>query len=90
MKLKVLKCVCFKESCEPGGEGIFDGMPYLRTSSNMDCWEAYCPNCRRGGIVQYKSPYLALKAWNAMQWGLRSDSWFVPVVPVVEKEKQDN
>ena len=29
MKLNVLKCVCFKETCEPGGKGCYDGMPIL-------------------------------------------------------------
>ena len=88
MKLNVLKCVCFKEICEPGGEGCYDGMPILRVTSNMNYWEAFCPNCGRGGLIQYKSAYLALKAWNAMQWGLRSNSWFVPVSD--EKEQQGN
>jgi hypothetical protein len=30
-------------------------------------WEAKCPKCGRGGFFQYKSAYLALKAWNEMQ-----------------------
>ena len=54
----------------------------------MNYFEAYCPNCGRGGLIQYKSAYLALKAWNAMQYGLRSNSWFVPVSD--EKEQQGN
>ena len=47
MKLEVLKCVCFKESCEPGVEGIFDGMPYLQTSADMNC----CVVCKNGDYL---------------------------------------
>lgn len=37
MKLEVLKCVCFKETCELGGEGCYDGMPHLQTTPDMNC-----------------------------------------------------
>lgn len=88
MKLEVLKCVCFKETSEPGGEGRYDGMPHLQTTPDMNCWEAYCPNCGRGGIIEYKSPYLALKSWNVMQEGLRSP--YSALFYDDEKEKQDD
>ena len=84
MKLKVLRCVCSENSVE---NSVYTGMPCLKVTSDMNFWEVFCPNCGRGGFFQYNSAYLALKAWNAMQWGLRSDSW---LVPVDEKEKQDD
>ena len=85
MKLKVLRCVCSKNSDE---NSVYTGMPCLKVTSEMDFWEAFCPNCGRGGVLfQYKSAYLALKAWNVMQEGLRSpySAGFYE-----EKEKQDN
>lgn len=88
MKLEVLKCVCFKETCESGSGG-YDGMPHLQTMSDMNFQEAYCPNCGRGGFFQYKSAYLALKAWNVMQEGLRSP-YSAAFYDDEEKEKQDN
>lgn len=69
MKLKVLLCVCSENSDE---YSVYTGMPCLKVTSDMNFWEAFCPNCGRGGLFQYKSAYLALKAWNVMQEGLRS------------------
>lgn len=87
MKLKVLRCVCSDEFVSEN-EYSYIGMPFLKVTSDMNFWEAFCPNCGRGGLFQYKSAYLALKAWNVMQEGLRSpySAFFYDE----KKEKQDN
>lgn len=66
MKTNVLRCKCSQR--EPnGGDSVYYGMPHLRVTSDGNYFECYCPNCGRGGSTQYKSAYLALKAWNEMQ-----------------------
>lgn len=76
MKLEVVKCICSeKTGSNSNFESNYDGMPHLQVTHNMDNWEAFCPNCGRGVIMQFKSAYLALKAWNAFQYGLHSNSW---------------
>ncbi len=74
MKIKIIPCIC----SEPIDEysDIYDGMPQLKvTNYNEHCnsqyYEAYCPICGRGGLMQFKSAYLALKNWNEMQERLR-------------------
>lgn len=74
MKIKIIPCIC----CELIDEtsNIYDGMPQLRvTNYNKSCdtqyYEVFCPKCGRGGMLQFKSTYLALKYWNKMQKMLR-------------------
>ncbi len=64
---KVLPCVCIDH--EPDvGDSVFYGMPQLKVAgSNRNIlYTPYCPHCGRGGMFQYKTAYLALKAWNEM------------------------
>lgn len=64
---KIIPCVCCEHppSVDDGHEY---GMPILIASNafqeHKQWWEAKCPQCGRGGMFQYKSAYLALKAWN--------------------------
>lgn len=62
---KILRCICSPDDEDTGS--IYYGMPILKVTDNSEFWEAVCPKCGRGGSYQYKSPYLALKAWNAIQ-----------------------
>lgn len=69
---KITPCICCEH--EPNeGDSVYYGMPQLKVCGGKPYtfFEAYCPNCFRGGIFQYKSAYLALKAWNEMQASVR-------------------
>ena len=69
---KILPCICVEH--EPsGGDSVYYGMPQLKVCGGKPntYFEAYCPHCGRGGIFQYKSAFLALKAWNELQEQLR-------------------
>lgn len=64
---RIIPCVC----CEhpPSVDDASDyGMPILKPSNgfqdHLQFWTAVCPKCGRCGVIQYKSAYLALKAWN--------------------------
>ena len=67
---EIIPCVC-----TPEADLITDGyagMPILRTYNGKDTFfDCQCPNCGRGGLLQFKSAYLALKDWNEMQRNLR-------------------
>lgn len=74
----VIPCVCCDH--EPNaGDSVYYGMPQLKVTDvyrGHQFFEAYCPNCGRGGLFQYRSAYLALKAWNEMQEHLRNiEKW---------------
>ena len=70
---RIIPCVC----CEhpPSVDDCSDyGMPVLTPHNgykdNVQFWVVKCPKCGRGGCIEYKSPYLALKHWNEMQVSL--------------------
>ena len=73
----IILCVCIDH--EPDiCESVHYGMPQLKVSCGIQkhrqFWTAYCPACGRGGCIEHKSAYLALKAWNEMQtrlWKIR-------------------
>lgn len=72
---RIIPCVC----CEhpPSVDDRSDyGMPVLTPyngyKDNTQFWVAKCPNCGRGGVIEYGSAYLALKHWNEMQSALYS------------------
>lgn len=69
---RVLPCVCLdhKLTC---ADSIYAGMPQLKVPPDGGWFEAYCPNCGRGGSFQYKSAYLVLKHRNNMQERLWKD-----------------
>lgn len=70
MKTDIIPCICCDH--EPDcGDSVYYGMPQLKVTRHMQYYECYCPNCGRGGLIQHKSPYLAIKAWNEMQLGLK-------------------
>lgn len=73
----IIPCVCCEEPL--WSMNGYAGMPVIRTYGGVDRYfEAICPKCGRGGFIQYTSVYLALKAWNEMQEGLRyPDIWEV-------------
>lgn len=71
---KIIPCVCTDH--EPTvGDGVHYGMPQLKVSCgtvpHKQFWTPFCPVCGRGGILEYGSPYQALKAWNQLQTELR-------------------
>lgn len=75
MKIEIIPCVC----SEPIDTtvSLYDGMPQLKVTNynkqyNSQYYEAFCPKCGRGGIIQFKSAYLALKHWNQMQKSIRN------------------
>lgn len=66
---RITPCVC----CDhlPNEADAHDyGMPVLIPCNGLkpfqQFWEAKCPQCGRGGLVQYKSAYLALRGWNEL------------------------
>lgn len=62
-------CVCIDhESTE--ADSVYYGMPQLKVSVGQE-WSAFCPNCGRGGCLDFKSQYLALAHWNNMQLRLK-------------------
>ena len=70
---KIIPCVCTDHN-PTVADSVYYGMPQLKvsgaTSYHKQFWTAFCPVCGRGGCVEYKSAYLALKAWNDMQKSL--------------------
>lgn len=68
MKTSIIPCICSEKSED---DSIYCGMPQLKVTKNMEYFEIFCPNCGRGGLFQFKSPYLAVKDWNDMQKRLR-------------------
>lgn len=65
---KIIPCVCCDH--EPNsGDSVYYGMPQLKVCGGKPetYFECYCPNCGRGGLIQHKSAYLALKDWNRLQ-----------------------
>lgn len=75
MKSKIIPCICCDH--EPSAaDSVYYGMPQLKVTQSMDFFEIYCPNCGRGGLLQFKSAYLAVKNWNEMQESLRHHELF--------------
>lgn len=52
---RVLPCVClgYKPTC---ADSIYAGMPQLKVTPDGGWFEAYCPNCVRGGRKSYTEP----------------------------------
>ena len=71
MKTKIIPCICTSERENDYSDSIYYGMPQFKVTEDMKYYEIYCPNCGRGGLIQFKSPYLAVKDWNDMQKCLR-------------------
>lgn len=77
----ITPCICCEANYAEGHiNSVYYGMPQLRVAGGLSgnqYYDAYCPKCGRGGLIQYKSAYLALKAWNEMQYDLRhlDDGW---------------
>lgn len=70
----IIPCVCTKEppnKIDWYEHSVYYGMPQLKVSNGIEehiqFWVAFCPLCGRGGCVEYKSQYFALKHWNEMQ-----------------------
>ena len=66
---KIIPCVCCDHKPDVS-DSVYYGMPQLKVCGGKPetFFEYYCPNCGRGNVgLQYKSAYLALKAWNDMQ-----------------------
>lgn len=68
---KILPCICTPDY--DSAKSIYNGMPQLKVSGGKPhtFFTPFCPKCGRGGLIEYKSAYLALKAWNEMQEMLR-------------------
>lgn len=69
---KILPCICTPEYDDL--KSLYDGMPLLRVSGGKPntYFTPYCPKCGIGGSFEYKSSYLALKAWNELQTRLKN------------------
>ena len=63
---RVIPCVCLDHQLTYA-DSVFEGMPQLKVEPSGKFFTAYCPKCGRGGCIQHKSAYLALKNWNEMQ-----------------------
>lgn len=73
MKTDIIPCICSEETAN---DSVYSGMPQLKVTDNMEFFEIFCPACGRGGLIQYKSAYLAVKGWNKMQKRLRNEDIF--------------
>ena len=80
---KIIPCVCIDHRPD-ASDSVYYGMPQLKVSGGFDTsmqfYSPYCPNCGRGGCVEYKSAYLALKSWNKMQeslWSVKENPAFI-------------
>ena len=66
---KIIPCVCC-EHPPSVDDGHAYGMPILIPCNGLkehsQFWEVKCPNCGRGGMLQFTSTYLALKHWNEL------------------------
>lgn len=67
---KIIPCVCCEHPPSVDDDCEY-GMPILipcnsSVKDHMQWREVKCPKCRCGGMMQYKSAYLALKAWNEL------------------------
>ena len=67
----IVPCVCVDHKPDVM-DSCYYGMPQLKVSvgfvdTSRQFYTPYCPNCGRGGCIEYKSAYLALKGWNKMQ-----------------------
>lgn len=70
MKTAIIPCICTPEY-DPI-ESLTNGMPILIPTEDMSHWDIKCPKCGRGGLIEAKSPYLAVKEWNSIQERLRT------------------
>ena len=64
---RVIPCVCCEHppSVDDGSEyGMPILIPHNSFVSHKQFWNVKCPVCGRGGCVEEKSAYLALKKWN--------------------------
>lgn len=70
---KIIPCICC-EHPPSSVTGPWDyGMPILiphNAGEHRQLWDARCPNCGRGGFMEEKSAYLALKKWNSIMESL--------------------
>lgn len=71
---KVETCVCWSGERNAENDWLH-GMPHIQVIDNCFGhyeYSAYCPNCGRGGINSFFTPYKALKDWNEMQQSLKT------------------
>lgn len=65
---KIIPCVCCEHPPSVADSSEY-GMPILipynsSAKEHLQFWNVKCPKCGRGGCVDEKSAYLALKKWN--------------------------
>ena len=73
---RVIPCICAEDYENRKYESSYYGMPQLKVTDvyrGNQYFEAFCPNCGRGGMFQYRSAFLALRAWNELQDRIRKD-----------------
>ena len=67
---KIIPCICCDHPPSVDDRSEY-GMPVLKLANSsiphLQFYTAECPFCGRGGVLQFKSAYLALKNWNEMQ-----------------------
>ena len=67
---RIIPCVCIEHKPN-AGDSVFYGMPELTVSGGLsgerEYWYIRCPRCHRGGLMEFRSAYYALKDWNEMQ-----------------------
>ena len=85
---KILPCICCDHQPDDVSDSIYYGMPQLKVCGGKPhtYFEAYCPICGRGGMFQYSSAFLALRAWNEMQDKLRNPITFVDLTEKTERK----
>lgn len=63
----IIPCICCEQKQNKIGNA-YSGMPILLVTGNynphVQFYDVQCPKCKRGGMFQDKSAYIALKRWN--------------------------
>ena len=63
---KIIRCICVREDADAISRNSAAGMPVLKMHQ-LGEWSALCPDCKRGMLFHFPTPFEALKEWNAMQ-----------------------
>ena len=74
---KILPCVCCNHEPNSGDSVYYDGMPQLKVYEGYpdSFFSAFCPVCGIGGILKFKSAYLALMHWNDLHSKLQDTNF---------------
>ena len=93
---RIIPCVCITSKPDTAISTHY-GMPELRvaksSTTDKEFWQIHCPKCKRGGLLEFKSQYYALKNWNEMQLDLWrhecTDFWEGDILPNIPEWRRE-